>query len=66
MLESNSAQDINLIANIARKMKINVLPVSESECEDIEDLHLLSRMKVARLEGLANREETLSKLGIEV
>ena len=64
LLDSRSVQNINLIAEIARKMKVNVFPISRAERESIEDMQLLKRMNTARLEGLANRNKTLSKLGI--
>jgi len=64
LLDSRSVQTINLLAEIARKMKVNVFSISRAERESIEDAQLFSRMKMAQLEGLANKKETLSKLGI--
>jgi len=65
LLDSKSVQNINLIAEIARKMNVNVFLISKTERESLEDAQLLNRMNTARMEGLADRNETLSKLGID-
>jgi len=64
IMNTESSTDINLIIELARKLNINVLPLSKKEIEDIEDLKLLHIMGEAREEGLADRTKTLKKLGL--
>ena len=64
LLKGNSIADIELIIKLAEKMNINVLPISLKELEEIEDLKLLHIMRNAREEGLADRAQTLKKLGL--
>ena len=64
LLKGNSGADIRLIVRLAEKMNIDVLPLSLKEIEEIEDLKLLHIMCNAREEGLADRTQTLEKLGL--
>ena len=64
LLKGNSVADISLIAALAGKMNIDVLPLSIEELEEIEDLKLLHVMPNACEEGLADRTQTLAKLGL--
>ncbi|MDR0230951.1 MAG: hypothetical protein LBI82_02395 [Dysgonamonadaceae bacterium] len=64
VLKGNSGADIRLISKLAEKMNIDVLPLSLGEIEEIEDLKLLHIMRNARQEGLADRTQTLEKLGL--
>jgi hypothetical protein len=64
LLNGNSGADIRLIVKLAEKMNIGVLPLSLKEIEEIEDLKLLHIMRDAREEGLADRTQTLKKLGL--
>lgn len=64
LLKGNSDADIRLIVKLAEKMSIDVLPLSLKEIEEIEDLKLLRIMRNAREEGLADRRQTLEKLGL--
>jgi hypothetical protein len=62
MLNADSGVDMKLIVELAKKLNINVMPISKKEMEEIEDLKLLQSMTAARSEGLADRGETLAKL----
>ena len=64
ILKGNSTADINLIVKLAKKMDIDVHVLSIKEMEEIEDLKLLNIMRNAREEGLADRKQTLEKLGL--
>ena len=64
LLQGHSDTDMMLIVKLAEKMKIDVLPLSMNEIEEIEDLKLLRVMRKAREEGLADRTQTLEKLGL--
>ncbi|MDR0332939.1 MAG: hypothetical protein LBI15_05690 [Dysgonamonadaceae bacterium] len=64
ILNTNKALDLRVIAALARELNIDMFTISKEEQEKIEDLRLLSFMQNARKEGLADTEETLSKLGI--
>lgn len=64
ILDSRSSADINLIATLAKKLNIGILPISKKEREEIEDLKLLHAMQLSRLEGIADTNTVLSKLGI--
>jgi len=64
LLKGNSGADIRLIVRLAEKMNIDVLHLSLKEIEEIEDLKLLHIMCNAREEGLADRTQTLEKLGL--
>jgi len=64
LLKGNSVADIRLIAALAGKMNIDVLPLSMEELEEIEDLKLVHMMRNAREEGLADRKKTLKMLGL--
>ena len=64
VLNTNTALDLRLITALARELNIDMLSISQEEQEEIEDLKLLSFMQKARKEGLADKKETLLKLGI--
>jgi len=64
ILSGNSITDMRQIVDLALRKNINVLSLSQPELEEIEDLKLLHRMCEARSEGLANRKQTLEKLGL--
>ncbi len=64
ILNSPSGADLSLIVELAKKLNVGVMPLSDSEIEQIEELKLLRAMNVARAEGLADRGETLAKLGL--
>jgi isopenicillin N synthase-like dioxygenase len=64
ILNTNKALDLRVITALARELNIDMFTISKEEQEKIEDLRLLSFMQNARKEGLADTEETLSKLGI--
>jgi isopenicillin N synthase-like dioxygenase len=64
VLNTNTALDLRLISALARELKIDMFSISQEEKEGIEDLKLLSFMQKARKEGLADKKETLSKLGL--
>lgn len=62
ILNAESGANIKLIAELARKLNIDVLKLSKKELEAIEDLKLLGIMQEAREEGIADRKETMGKL----
>jgi len=64
ILSGSSVANIGQVVKFAQRMNINVLPLSQKELEDIEDLKLLRVMLNARNEGLADRVQTLEKLGL--
>ncbi len=64
ILRADSNQDIHLILELAKKLKINVMPLSEKEIEEIEDRKLLEIMLEARKEGFADTDEVLRKLAM--
>jgi len=64
ILNTNSGADIRLIVELARKLGIDVLSLSQKEIEDIEDLKLLGIMREACQEGLADRGKILEVLGL--
>ena len=64
VLNTNTALDLRLITALARELNIEMLSISQEEQERIEDMRLLSFMQNARKEGFADKEETLSKLGL--
>ena len=64
VLNTNTALDLRLITALARELKIEMLSINQEEREEIEDVRLLSFMKRARKEGLADKEEVLAKLGL--
>jgi len=64
LLKGHSNADMTLIVKLAEKMNIDILPLSLKELEEIEDLKLLHVMRKAREEGLADRTQTLEKLGL--
>ena len=64
ILNTKTALDMNIISAIARELNIEMFTINKEEQEKIEDLRLLSFMQRAREEGLADTNETLSKLGI--
>ena len=64
VLNTNTALDLRLIAALARELNIDMFSISQEEQEEIEDIKLLGFMQKARKEGLADRKETLSKLGL--
>ena len=64
VLNTNTALDLRLISALARELNIDMFSITQEEQEEIEDLKLLGFMRKARKEGLADKKETLSKLGI--
>lgn len=64
VLNTKSGADMRLIVALARKLKIDVMPLSPEEIEEIEDAKLLQSMLEAREEGLADRETMRKKLGL--
>ncbi len=64
VLNTKSGADMRLIVALARKLKIDVMPLSPEEIEEIEDAKLLQLMLEAREEGLADRETMRKKLGL--
>jgi hypothetical protein len=64
VLNTNTALDLRIISALARELNIDMFSISQEEQEEIEDLKLLSFMQKARQEGLADKKETLSKLGL--
>jgi putative cell wall-binding protein len=64
ILNTDSGADIRLIVELAQKLNIDVLSLSEKEVEEIEELKLIHIMQKAREEGLADRKKTLEKLGL--
>jgi len=64
VLNTNTALDLRLISALARELNIDMFSISQEEQEEIEDLKLLSFMRKACEEGLADKKETLLKLGI--
>ena len=65
VLNTKTPLDLRLITALARELNIDMFSISQEEQEDIEDLKLLSFMQKACKEGLADKKETLMKLGIE-
>lgn len=65
-LDVRSSTDLKLIISLAKKLNINVFSITKQERESIEDLKLLNLMIEAKKEGMADKKETLSKLGIEI
>ncbi len=55
---------MKIIVELAKKLNIDVLSLSKKELEEIEELKLLHIMTGARDEGLADRTQTLKKLGL--
>ena len=66
VLDVRSSTDLKLIISLAKKLNINVFSITKQERESIEDLKLLNLMIEAKKEGMADKKETLSKLGIEI
>ncbi|MDR0940779.1 MAG: hypothetical protein LBM68_00980 [Bacteroidales bacterium] len=64
VLNTNTALDLRLITALARELKIGMFSINKEEQEDLEDVKLLSFMKQAYKEGLADKNEVLSKLGL--
>lgn len=64
ILNADSRMNMKLIVELAKKLNIDVCSISKTEMEEIEDLKLLHKMVAAREEGLADRTETLKKLGL--
>lgn len=65
VLKTDSSSDLKLIIALAKKLRIKVLPLSQKQVEEIEDLQLLLMMQDAQKEGLADTDEVLSKLGLK-
>ncbi|MDR0613873.1 MAG: hypothetical protein LBG45_10495 [Dysgonamonadaceae bacterium] len=66
VLDIRSSTDLKLIISLAKKLNINVFSITKQERESIEDLKLLNLMVESKKEGMADKKETLSKLGIEI
>jgi isopenicillin N synthase-like dioxygenase len=64
VLNTKTALDLRLITALARELGIDMFSISKEEQEEIEDLKLLSFMQKARKDGLADKKETLLKLGL--
>lgn len=64
VLNTNTAFDLRLITALARELNIDMFSISKEEQEEIEDMKLLSFMQKACKEGFADKNETLSKLGL--
>ena len=64
VLNTNTALDLRIISALARELNIDMFSISQEEQEEIEDLKLLNFMQKSRQEGLADKKETLSKLGL--
>ncbi len=64
VLNTKSGANMNLIVELAKKLKIDVMPLSPEEIEEIEDAKLLRRMEAALAEGLADREEAYKQFGL--
>ena len=64
ILNAASGSEMQLIIELAKRLNIEVLPLSKAEREEIEDLKLLSIMREAKDDGLADRQQTLTKLGL--
>jgi TRAP-type uncharacterized transport system substrate-binding protein len=65
ILNTKSGANMSLIVELARKLKIDVMPLSSEEIEEIEDQKLLKRMKKSLKSGIADREEMFKLLGRE-
>ena len=65
VLNANTDLDLRMITALAHELNIDIFSISQEEQEEIEDMKLLRFMQKARREGLADKKETLSKLGIE-
>ncbi|GHT72981.1 hypothetical protein FACS189456_2790 [Bacteroidia bacterium] len=66
VITTETSSTMDLIVALAKKLYVNVMPLSHEEVEEIEDLKLLKMMVSAKEEGLADTTETLNKLGIAV
>ncbi len=66
VFSANSATNMELLIALARKLYVDVMPLSRKEVEQIEDVKLLKMMENAKDEGKANRKRVLSKLDITV
>jgi hypothetical protein len=64
ILHSDSGANLNLIVELAKKLKIDVMPVSPEQIEELEDAKLLASMLEAREEGLADRETAYKQFGL--
>jgi hypothetical protein len=64
VLSTNTPLDLRLITALARELNIDMFSINQEEQEEIEDFKLLSFMQKARKEGLTDKNEVLSKLGI--
>jgi hypothetical protein len=64
VLNTNTALDLRLITALARELGIEMLSINQEEREEIEDIRLLSFMKQARNEGLADKNDVFAKLGL--
>jgi hypothetical protein len=65
ILHSDSGANLNLIVELAKRLKIDVTPLSPEQIEEFEDAKLLASMLEAREEGLADRETMRKKLGLQ-
>jgi hypothetical protein len=63
LLNSNSGANINQIIELAKKLNIEGVMLSDEEIEEIEDRRLLRRMNESLASGLADREEMFRLLG---
>ena len=64
VLNTKSGANMNLIVELAKKLKIDVMPLSPEEIEEIEDAKLLRRMEAALAEGLADRKEAYKQFDL--
>ena len=63
ILNTNSSANMSLIVELAKKLNIEVLSISQKELEEIEDLKLLRKMNESLAGGLADRDEVFKELG---
>lgn len=67
ILTSKSASDMQLIVELAKKLKIDTMSLSAKQIEELEDAHLLRRMEKSLKSGIltgAEKENFLKELGL--
>ncbi len=64
ILNSKSGANMNLIVELAKKLKIDVMPVSREELEELEDQRTARRIEEGLASGIADRDEMLRELGL--
>ncbi len=63
LLKTKSKAKMNKIIELAKKLAVKDMTLTDKEVEEIEDSRLLRRMNAALAGGLADREEVLKELG---